>query len=838
MRTSSCLLLAFLLQLPVAASAMWTFGAPPSGCEDLDGIAPVADVDFESDIQPLLDTCTGCHGEGGSAGLDLRPGQSYDNLVGVLSNSNPDRLRVEPFNPDDSSLLLAVNCQNPGGPGFQMGNLALDDRALIRDWIAEGAHPEPFSPEIPGDVTLEQVFSTSTFSGALGLVHSNDWSNRMFVVQQAGAIRVFEEPGTHELFMDISGRLTSGTSERGLLGLAFHPRFAENGLFYVNYSAGSGHPSGAAFGDTVVSEFQIDPATGLGDPDSERVLMTVVQDFTNHNGGNIKFGPDGYLYIGMGDGGSGGDPCNRSQTLDPDDIQTGGSCRNDPTAAMLGKMLRIDVDNTTPEGDNNLCAANPDGTAEYAVPADNPFVGEAACAEVWSLGLRNPWRWSFDRVTGDQWIADVGQNQWEEVNLESASHPGGANYGWNECEGPFTYPAQTPPQECPFEHDFPILHYPISGQPECSITGGYRYRGPIESLEGAYIYGDYCSGRIWFAWQVGPNEFEELEFSVEGFDLRSFGEDQQGNVYVVRSGGIWRFDGDRDAAPQLSAIDPDSGPATGGITVELTGQDFASGADVYFGIQPCTSVNVVDATTLTCLAPAGDPGTTDVVVQNPDGQFVVLEDAFTWLAAPEISSIDPDHGPETQETPVTISGSDFQPGAQVSIGESACLNIEVVGTDSITCDVPPGNPGTVDVTVTNPDDQSATLPAAFTWIAAPVIATVTPDSGPADGGHGHRDRRPAFRRGRGSHGRRCGLRVSRSRFFGLDQLHHATRGGRRRRRHGHQSRLADHDPGRGLHLHCRPGHQQRASRQRPAVGWHGTADQRIRFRSRCQCRNW
>ena len=537
-----------LQSLLVAVSLAWVAGAlasEPTGCADLSAIEPVAGVDYDSAIQPILDGCIGCHTGDSYPFLDLRASYSYESLVNVITETNEERLRVHPFNPNDSSLLLAINCDQPGGPGYQMGDLSLEERALVHDWIAQGAHPEPFATAIPGDIGLKAVFPAGTFPGALGLVHAGDGSNRLFVFRQAGEIRVIEPSGTHSPFLDIADRLTTQNNEQGLLGLAFHPDFATNGLFYVNYSAGSGHPSGADVGDTVISEFQIDDLTGLGDADSERILMTVFQDFANHNGGNIQFGPDGYLYIGMGDGGSGGDPCDRSQTLDPDELVTAPfNCINNPpeSAALLGKMLRIDVDNTTPAGTNNLCAAHPDGSAEFAVPTDNPFIGDSACDEIWSYGLRNPWRWSFDRDTGDLWIADVGQNRWEEVNFEPADHPGGANYGWNECEGPYTYPHQTPPQECQFEHDFPVLHYPISNQPECAITGGYRYRGPVSSMQGIYVYGDYCSGRIWFAWQVGPNEFEELEFSVEGSDLRSFGEDESGHLYVVRNGGIWRFD--------------------------------------------------------------------------------------------------------------------------------------------------------------------------------------------------------------------------------------------------------------------------------------------------------
>jgi glucose/arabinose dehydrogenase len=531
----------FGLNLPAHSES-----STPSDCTDLSGIAATPLVDFESKIQPLLDACTSCHGDGGAAGLDLRPGQSYANLVEVFAATASSRMRAEPFNADESVLLLAVNCEQPGGPGFQMPGMEdANDRALVRFWINQGAWPAPTEPAIPEDVELTEVHPSGTFPGALGLVHAGDGSGRIFVIRQSGVIEAIDENGVNSTFMDISSHLTSG-GERGLLGLAFHPDFAENDRFFVNYTASSSHPSGAALGDTVISEFTVD-GSGIGDPESERVLMTIVQDFGNHNGGNIKFGPDGYLYIGMGDGGSGGDPCNRAQTLDPDNIQTGGNCKDDPSAALLGKMLRIDVDNTTPIGSNNLCAANEDGSAEYAIPADNPWAeDDAICAETWSYGLRNPWRWSFDRLTGDLWIADVGQSHWEEINLEPAGHFGGTDYGWKLCEGSYTYPAESPPEQCKHDHLFPVLEYPNTGFfGDCSVTGGYRYRGPVSSLRGVYIYGDYCSGKIWFGFQVGPNEFEQLEFNHGQSlgDLRSFGEDEIGQVYVVDGGGIWRLDG-------------------------------------------------------------------------------------------------------------------------------------------------------------------------------------------------------------------------------------------------------------------------------------------------------
>ncbi len=541
------LVLMFGLSVSVgSAEAHWLSSADPAGCEDLSGLPPIGDVSFNDDIQPLFENCLGCHGQNEVAGLDLRPGESYPNLVGVSSSSNLERLRVDPFDPEASTLFLGVNCSQPGGPGFQMGSLTNDEQARIRDWINQGAREGPFAPAVPDDISLEPVFPTDTFPGALGLLHAGNGSGQIYVVRQAGIIERFLPGDSASTFMSIPGPLSSG-GERGLLGVAFHPDFADNRRFFVNYTAGADHPSGAASGDTIISEFSTNSTTGLGDPASERVLMTIAQDFGNHNGGQIKFGPDGYLYIGLGDGGSGNDPCNRSQTLNPDDRVTAGSCREDISAALLGKMLRIDVDSTTPAGSSGLCAANANGSAEYAIPSDNPFVGEDACAEVWSWGLRNPWRFSFDRETGDQWIADVGQSHWEEVNLERADNPGGDNYGWKVCEGNFERGSATEP--CPLaESTLPVLDYATT-QINCSITGGYRYRGPVASLQGAYIYGDYCSGRIWFAWQVGPNDFSEVEFSAEGFDLRSFGEDEDGNLYLVRAGGVWRFDGDIPPRP-------------------------------------------------------------------------------------------------------------------------------------------------------------------------------------------------------------------------------------------------------------------------------------------------
>jgi len=399
------------------------------------------------------------------------------------------------------------------------------------------------SAQIPGDVTLEEVLPTGSFSSALGVVNAGDASDRLFMIRQNGIVRIVEneqiQPGN---FLDVTSLTDTSASERGLLGLAFHPNHASNGLLYVNFTSDG---TLAPAGDTVIAEYQV----SAGDPDqvdpsSRRVLMTVAQDSSNHNGGNLAFGPDGYLYIGMGDGGGANDPCNRAQTLDPDNLDTSFGCEDDLTTALLGKMLRIDVDDTTGAGGNNLCGANGDGSAAYAVPASNPFSGQAdRCGEVWAYGLRNPWRWSFDRTTGDLWIGDVGQGTWEEIDLEPAASAGGVNYGWDVCEGEFA--AGSTSTACPLGgSELPVLSYRRNNG-NCSVTGGYRYRGPVLSMQGTYVYGDYCSGNSWFA-NGSDDTWSETLFSSEGFDLRSFGEDEDGNLYVVRSGGLFRFEGDTE----------------------------------------------------------------------------------------------------------------------------------------------------------------------------------------------------------------------------------------------------------------------------------------------------
>lgn len=331
------------------------------------------------------------------------------------------------------------------------------------------------------------------FSSPLNIQNAGD--NRLFIVEQGGRIKIINADGTVNptSFLDISGQISSG-GERGLLGLAFHPDYANNGYFFVYYTKPNG--------DSQVSRFTVDGSDpDLADSGSELPLFDITQPFSNHNGGCIAFGPDGYLYIATGDGGSGGDPGDRAQN----------------TTLLLGKLLRIDVDN--PGGGNN-----------YGIPADNPFAGSSTDAqEIWAYGLRNSWKFSFDRETGDLWIADVGQNAIEEINHEPSTTPG-LNYGWRCYEGSQTFNTTDCPD--PSTLTFPVAEYPHSVG--SSITGGYVYRGSnYENLIGIYIFADFVSGIL------GTVDASETLTNLGdyGQNWASFGEDVNGEMYLAGFNG-------------------------------------------------------------------------------------------------------------------------------------------------------------------------------------------------------------------------------------------------------------------------------------------------------------
>ena len=364
-------------------------------------------------------------------------------------------------------------------------------------WAAAQNSP---SADLPA-LELERVFPVLTFERPVLLTHAGDGSGQVYVVEQHGVIHRIDPatPERTDVFLDISARVSRQGNEEGLLGLAFDPAYSENERFYVYYSAASPRRS-------VLSQFEI-RADGQGDAASESVLLEVPQPYRNHNGGMIEFGPDGMLYVALGDGGSAGDPRRHGQNL----------------GTLLGTILRIDV-------------TQPEGGAPYTVPADNPFVGQSgARGEIWAYGLRNAWRFSFDRETGDLWTGDVGQNALEEVDVVRR----GGNYGWNEMEGSRCFRPACDPDA----FEAPVVEYGRDGG--CSITGGYVYRGQrLPELQGVYLYADFCSGRIWGLRWDGERVTEQAQLARAEFQIPSFGEDEAGEVYVLGfDGGIYTFAG-------------------------------------------------------------------------------------------------------------------------------------------------------------------------------------------------------------------------------------------------------------------------------------------------------
>jgi glucose/arabinose dehydrogenase len=318
-----------------------------------------------------------------------------------------------------------------------------------------------------------------------------DGSGRLFVIEKVGRIRIIENDQLIETpFLDISGQVGSNGNEQGLLGLAFHPQYAQNGRFFVNYTDNNG--------DTVLARFQVSGDPNIADPNSEVKILGVDQPFANHNGGVLAFGPDGYLYAGLGDGGSQGDPFGNAQN----------------TTALLGKILRLDVDSAEP----------------YAVPADNPFGNE-----VWAYGLRNPWRFSFDKLTHDLYIGDVGQNTWEEIDFLPAGSPGGTNFGWNFREGAHDYKGGGPAGMVE-----PVAEYSHT-EGGCSVTSGYVYRGSMPEWNGIYLYADYCTGLIWGLIR-SENGWQKQQLFDLDVTITSFGQDAAGELYLLSdNGGVFRL---------------------------------------------------------------------------------------------------------------------------------------------------------------------------------------------------------------------------------------------------------------------------------------------------------
>lgn len=356
-----------------------------------------------------------------------------------------------------------------------------------------------------GEIIVE-AFPNLTFSNPLNIQHAGDQTNRLFIEEQGGIIYVFENDSqTTEktIFLDIREKITTASNEQGLLGLAFHPDYESNGYFYVNYTA-------AGSGRTVISRFTVSGENpDEADPNSETEILSYAQPFGNHNGGHLAFGPDGYLYISVGDGGSGGDPDENAQDR----------------TTLLGSILRIDVD-------------NPQNGNQYGMPPDNPFAGndEGFREEIFAYGLRNPWRFSFDPETSDLWAGDVGQNSWEEIHIIE----NGLNYGWDIIEGSNCFEPKTGCDTSGLE--LPVHEYPHSNQ-NGSVTGGFVYRGEsIPELNGFYIFADFLSGRIWGFDASNTNDPENTLLHRANFNISSFGVDQHNELYICGfDGKIYRF---------------------------------------------------------------------------------------------------------------------------------------------------------------------------------------------------------------------------------------------------------------------------------------------------------
>jgi glucose/arabinose dehydrogenase len=362
------------------------------------------------------------------------------------------------------------------------------------------AYPRQNVPSLPdpGGYTWQTV--ASGLDSPIGLFNAGDGSGRLFAVEKAGVIRIIDQSGNllDTPFLDIRDRVGSSGSEQGLLGLVFDPHYPQNGYFYIDYTDTNG--------DTHVARLRVSADPNVADPGTEKLILFQKQPYPNHNGGELAFGPDGYLYIGLGDGGSEGDPQHTGQSLD----------------TWLGKLLRIDVEHGDP----------------YSIPPDNPFVKGGGKPEIWAYGLRNPWRFSFDLATHDLYIGDVGQDNYEEVDFLPAGSPGGTNFGWSYREGMHPYRG-TPPADLKLTD--PVAEYTHSYG--CAISGGSVYRGVnLPEWDGVYFYGDFCTGNIWGLLRRADGSWQNQLLFQTSYSISSFGQDQAGEVYLVdMKGNILRL---------------------------------------------------------------------------------------------------------------------------------------------------------------------------------------------------------------------------------------------------------------------------------------------------------
>lgn len=427
--------------------------------------------------------------------------------------------------------------------------------------------------------------------------------SRVFLTIQTGAVVIWD--GSRILptpFLDVSSKI-SCCDERGLLSVVFHPQYALNGLLFVDYTNLNG--------DTVIERYRVSGFDrNQAEPSSAAILLTIGQPFANHNGGLLRFGPDGDLYIGMGDGGSADDP----------------NCNAQSRTSLLGKLLRIDVDHHS------------DTAPFYAVPADNPFLasGEAP-PEAWAKGLRNPWRFTFDRLTGDLIIGDVGQGVREEIDFQPSGSAGGQNYGWKvmegtQCGGGGTSGCTDPVPPCgDASYTLPVSEYDHSGG-RCAIIGGYVYRGlSVPELYGQYVFGDLCAGQIWSVTPQGASAWPAPTLlALSAPSLNTFGEDSFGELYTGTGDGSFSLvAATATPAASITGVLPNFGINRGGQIVTITGANFTRATQVFFGATPASGIDVANPTSLTAIAPPGG-GSVAVSVVNPGTAPAVISGAFTY----------------------------------------------------------------------------------------------------------------------------------------------------------------------------------------------------------------
>jgi glucose/arabinose dehydrogenase len=540
-----------------SSGKLWTY---VDGVLDAQGDGPGGDVSYPDDAaasdpnDPFLVL--------GAEKYDLGPQDPpYDGELDELRLSTTLRYTSEftrpraPFAPDAQTAALYHLDEATGDAITDSSGAAGGPSNGTREYGGSPAGPEWVTEVAPlgGMPSLTLTALPGTLSLPVHVTHAGDGSGRLFVVEQTGRIRIFQNNQFLATpFLDVSA-LISCCGEQGLLSVAFHPDYASNGYFYIYYIDNIGSP-----GDITVARYHVSSDPNVADPNSAQILLVVSHPvYDNHNGGQLAFGPDGYLYMGTGDGGGGGDPGNNAQNL----------------TKMLGKMMRLDVDAS------GAIPCGQSAPAPYGIPPSNPFASSPTdCKEIWAYGVRNPWRFGFDRSTGDLIIGDVGQNNYEEVDFQAAGDAGGENYGWRRMEGLHCY---NPPVNC---NDgtltLPILEYNHSTG-DCAIIGGFRYRGTtIPGLVGTYLYGDECSGRIRAATQSGDGSWNATILQDTALSISSFGEDEPGEMYVANLGGtVYRIEPTPYPAPTTTSLSPTSviaGGAAFPLTVHGTGFTYES----------------------------------------------------------------------------------------------------------------------------------------------------------------------------------------------------------------------------------------------------------------------